>query len=128
MRRVLVGSLVALAGAVVFSSVMLAQTAEPSAAAKSGSSAPFDPHDISGVWYRTSPIQTFSAVPNVQPGLPRTIEGGRGRGANLVEAPFTPPGRLPTTRTSLDTARALLHPRSETTPWVPAIRSAFPVN
>ena len=65
---------------------------ESSAAAKSGSSAPFDPHDISGVWYRVAGF-SFSNVPNVQPGLPRTIEGGRGRGTNLVEAPFTPAGK-----------------------------------
>src|SRR5579883_3450345 len=55
--------------------------------------APFDPHDISGVWYRVSPIQTFGNVPNIQPGLPQSIEGGRGRGGNWVEAPFTPAGK-----------------------------------
>jgi len=64
-----------------------AQTAQRPAAAKA-SSEPFDPHDLNGVWYRTSPIQTYSNVYNVQPNLPPNLAGARGRGTVFAEAPF----------------------------------------
>jgi hypothetical protein len=44
---------------------------------------PFDPHDLSGNWFRTTPTQTFSSVP----GAPGAPQGG------WPEAPFTPAGK-----------------------------------
>jgi hypothetical protein len=93
MRKLSLGSIVAFSAALLFPWAVAAQTEQSPSAAKAGTEAPFDPHDISGVWYRVSPIQTFGNVPNIQPGLPRSIEGGRGRGTNWVEAPFTPAGK-----------------------------------
>ena len=90
MRSVLMAWIAALA----CWSTAFAQTAPAPAAAKAkASSAPFDPHDLNGVWYRTTPIQTFSNVYNVQPDLPPNLAGARGRGTVFAEAPFTPAGK-----------------------------------
>jgi len=62
------------------------------APAKASASAPFDPHDLNGNWYRTSRYQTFS---NVNP-TNRFIVGGqqpRDQSAGTQEAPFTDKGR-----------------------------------
>jgi hypothetical protein len=61
---------------------------QSSSAAKAQNGAAFDPHDISGVWYRVSPFQTFSNVDNRQPGM-----GGGGRGLVFQEAPLTAAGK-----------------------------------
>jgi hypothetical protein len=93
MRSVLRGSILALAIAPVCLHTAFGQTARQPAAAKAKEMAAFDPHDISGVWYRVSPIQTFSNVNNVQPDLPPNLAGARGRGTVFEEAPFTPAGK-----------------------------------
>lgn len=91
MRKLLTGLIAVLSAALLFSSVTRAQSAQP---AKAKDGAAFDPHDLSGVWYRTSPIQTFSNVNNVQPGLAGGEgRGGPGRGMVFEEAPFTPAGK-----------------------------------
>ena len=64
-----------LIGVMLFSAVALTQNAQNPQNAK-----PFDAHDLSGKWVRTSQNQGFSTVP----------ESGRG---NAPEAPFTPAGR-----------------------------------
>ena len=61
--------IILLTAALMLSSTLLAQNAKP-----------FDPHDLTGKWVRTSPNQGFSNVP----------ETGRG---NFPEAPFTPAGK-----------------------------------
>jgi hypothetical protein len=71
---------VGLSAVLMFSSAALGQS-RPAA---------FDPDNLSGVWFRVSPFQTFSSVNNIQPGLGR---GGRGRTLVFQEAPFTPAGR-----------------------------------
>jgi hypothetical protein len=68
-------AIICLAAVLAFSSVAFAQNARSAGPAKA-----FDPKDISGAWFRTTPIQTFSAVP----GAP---------GGNSPEAPFTPAGK-----------------------------------
>lgn len=78
----------------LFLPAAFAQTAQRPAAAKAASEA-FDPHDLNGVWYRTTPIQTFSNVYNVQPDLPPNLAGARGRGTVFAEAPFTQPAKPP---------------------------------
>ena len=88
MRSVLIGLAMTL-----ISSAALSQTAPRPAASKTEGTAAFDPHDISGVWYRVSPIQTFSNVYNVQPDLPPNLAGARGRGTVFQEAPFTAAGK-----------------------------------
>ena len=82
MRKLLIASTGALTLALVFYSGARAQSTQPSSAA-----APIDPHDLSGVWLRVSPFQTFSNVDNRQPGL-----GGR-RGLVYQEAPLNSAGK-----------------------------------
>lgn len=88
MRSILIASL----GTVLCSCSVFAQAA-PQTAAKAKAATPFDPRDISGVWYRNSPIQTFSNVYNIQPDLPPNLAGARGRGTVFEEAPFTEVGK-----------------------------------
>lgn len=83
--RNLLSLVVAISAAAIFSFAAPGQTS----AAKSKDTAAFDPHDISGVWYRVSPFQTFSNVDNRQPGL----GGGRASRLTFQEAPFTPAGK-----------------------------------
>ena len=87
MRNSRFGLVIALPAVVTFCSVVWAQTAT---AAKGKNEATFDPHNLSGVWYRVSPFQTFSNVDPRQPGL-----GGGGRASRLTfqEAPFTAAGK-----------------------------------
>jgi hypothetical protein len=92
-RNALIGPIAALAATLVLPWTVLAQTAPRAAAAKAEAAAAFDPHDISGVWYRITPIQAFSNVYNVQPDLPPNLAGARGRGTVFAEAPFTPAGK-----------------------------------
>lgn len=65
MRNLPLSLLIMLSEALSISSFAPAQTAP---AAKAKGTAAFDPHDLSGVWYRVSPFQTFSNVDNRQPG------------------------------------------------------------
>ena len=83
----------ALVAAIVFPVVASAQAPQNTAQAAKATSTSFDPHDLSGVWYRTSNIQTFSNVYNVQPDLPPNLAGERGRGTVFAEAPFTAAGK-----------------------------------
>ena len=79
--------MVVLTAALTFSLAAPGQTAT---AGKAKNEATFDPHNLSGVWYRVSPFQTFSNVDNRQPGL-----GGGGRASRLTfqEAPFNGSGQ-----------------------------------
>lgn len=89
MQRTLIVSLAAPFLALTLYSVTLAQNNPPPAAAKAGDKAAVDPHDLSGVWLRVSPFQTFGNVNNRQPGL-----GNAGRTALVFqEAPLTPAGK-----------------------------------
>jgi len=54
----------------------------PLAAQTKNSAAPFDPHDLSGRWDRTSRFEAYANVP-----------GSGGRGAVVEEAPLTAAGR-----------------------------------
>jgi hypothetical protein len=51
MRNRFIGAIVALVAMPAYLSTALAQTAQPSPAAKAKISAPADPHDLSGVWH-----------------------------------------------------------------------------
>src|SRR5579864_4648741 len=51
MRNRFIGVIIALVAMPVYLSTALAQTAQPSPAAKAKISAPADPHDLSGVWH-----------------------------------------------------------------------------
>ena len=51
MRNSFIGGIVALVAMPVYLSTAFAQTAQPSSAAKAKTSAPADPHDLSGVWH-----------------------------------------------------------------------------
>ena len=106
MQKLLIASTVALTLALVFYSGAQAQNTPASAAAKTAGSASIDPHDLSGVWLRVSPFQTFSNVDNRQPGL------GNGNCRNLVyqEAPLRPPARKRTRKASLATDRRAVPP------------------
>ncbi len=73
MRHVFPGAIPALILG-VFSSVALAQTTRAAAS--------FDPHDLSGYWSRTSPLETYANVPG-------SVRGG---GA-VAEAPLTAEGK-----------------------------------
>ncbi len=90
MRLVLMAGIAAV---LCLSTAFAQATRAPAAGKAKTSAAPFDPHDLNGVWYRVSPIQTFSNVYNVQPNLPPNLAGARGRGTVFEEAPFTPAGK-----------------------------------
>jgi hypothetical protein len=88
MRKPFITSIPALSLALTFYSAALAQNTQAPPAAKAVGNAAIDPHDLSGVWLRVSPFQTFSNVDNRQPGL-----GGGNRGLVFQEAPLTPAGK-----------------------------------
>jgi len=64
------GFMVVLVTGAAFSSATLAQTAQPSAAAKASAAQPFDSHDLSGVWAKARGFQIVMANPP-----PMTPEG-----------------------------------------------------
>lgn len=90
MRKLYLTSILALSLVVTFYPLAKAQNNQPRAAAKAAAdTSTIDPHDLSGVWLRVSPFQTFGNVDNRQPGL----NNENRRKLVFQEAPFTPAGR-----------------------------------
>src|SRR5262245_55058522 len=73
-------SMLSLVAVLLLAGATVGQTRPASASAN----APFDPHDLNGAWFRTTPIQTFTAAP----GAP-----GAQRGTTFPELPFTAAGK-----------------------------------
>jgi len=86
MKSSWIGAIVVLAAWLSFPAIAPGQA---TSAAKGKDGAAFDPHNLSGVWYRTSPFQTFSNVDNRQPGL----GGNRPSRLTFQEAPLTAAGK-----------------------------------
>lgn len=85
----LITSIIALTTILTFGSVMRAQDVQSVSAPKGADSMPVDSHDLSGVWIRITPYQTFGNVNNIQPGINNPNR------PNLVfqEAPVTAAGK-----------------------------------
>ena len=88
MRKGLIVTIIASFATSIVCSAAFGQTAPAAKAPPVKAAAAFNPRNLSGVWYRVSPIQTFSNVDNRQPGM-----GGGGRGLVFQEAPLTAAGK-----------------------------------
>ncbi len=87
-----------LAAVAVFSTFASAQTPAPKAPAKPAAAAkPFNPKDLTGIYHRESPFQTYSNVPGGANELQAFILGQAAAPQKLnqptEEAPFTPAGQ-----------------------------------
>jgi len=115
------------AAPLLFSGMASAQNAQSKKAPAAKSTAPFDPHDLSGKWNRVSPFQTYSNVPGGANELQSFILGQEAAPKKLdvptAEAPFTPEGKakfdqnIPSYGRRITAPRVGNDPQGNCDPW-----------
>lgn len=115
------------AAPLLLSGMASAQNAQSKKAPAAKSTAPFDPHDLSGKWNRVSPFQTYSNVPGGANELQSFILGQEAAPKKLdvptAEAPFTPEGKakfdqnIPSYGRRITAPRVGNDPQGNCDPW-----------